>query len=76
MSVVSAIFGSDPKPGEIWDFNRQPEQDPWGGKKEKYQAVIIDVKDGWVRYGFVGSEFYNDERMKLSIFKFCYRRTT
>jgi hypothetical protein len=59
-----------PKVGSLWGLaNRNG--DPFPSKKYP-PSVILDVKDGWVRYR-IGSVF-NDERMELSSFLYVYRK--
>lgn len=65
--------GAAPHPGERWAL---PERnDPWGGSRYP-PSIILDVKDGWVRYcvgGFKDGPF-RDERMEQSKFMSIYHR--
>jgi len=65
-----------PKPGETWvhrDYRKEgdpfPPKDPTAGA-----AVIRGYKDGWVRYKLGSGAIWDDERMQLYVFLFCYRR--
>lgn len=56
-----------PKPGERWAF--QGKQGPWPNKEHR-PVVILDVRDGWVRYDM---EVFKDQRMELDLFARMYR---
>jgi hypothetical protein len=59
-----------PRPGERWVFVEK--QGPWPSKK--YPAVlIVDVREGWVRYDM---STFKDQRMELDIFARLYRPNT
>ena len=61
-----------PKPGERWEV--KPEDGcPWPTKHYS-PALILEVKDGWVRYK-LRSDVFPDERMKLSSFLYLFRKT-
>ena len=60
-----------PKIGERWEFKDNDRRgDPWGCQGRR-TVDILDVKDGWVRFSM--GDFYNDERLKMGSFLFCYR---
>lgn len=52
-------------PGQLWAI---PKDGPWGGHYPP--KTIIDVRDGWVRYG---DEVFRDERMEEVAFLRIYR---
>ena len=56
-----------PKPGERWAF--MDKQGPWPSK-EFTPVVILDVRDGWVRYDM---SIFKDQRMELDLFARMYR---
>jgi hypothetical protein len=64
----------DPVPGEQWVFVRRTRPgDPWPAEDAGYLPVLIlDVKDGWVRYG--GGCIIKDERAKRCDFMRQYRK--
>ena len=70
--ILRAIFKPLPNPGEVFVFDDGWNKDPFGKKLHKVE--VIEAWKGWVRYKFVGSSFYRDERMSRSSFHFCYRR--
>lgn len=56
-----------PKPGERWAFMNK--QGPWPNK-DYAPVVILDVRDGWVRYDM---SVLKDQRMELDFFVRLYR---
>jgi len=59
-----------PKAGEIYRVDE--EDDPFGDKYKKRR--VLEVKDGWVRYEWVGSSMWKDERKSRACFHGCYIR--
>ena len=57
-----------PKPGDSWAF-MDKQKGPWPSK-EYTPVVILDVRDGWVRYDMI---MVKDQRMKLDLFARMYR---
>lgn len=57
-----------PRPGERWAF-MDKQDGPWPSK-EYAPVVILEVRDGWVRYEMSG---FKDQRMKLDLFERMYR---
>lgn len=45
-------------------------QDPWGIKNGFKPVLVLDVKDGWVRY-YV-NDLFHDERLRTAAFLYCY----
>lgn len=68
----SGDVGSGPQPGERWALHI--DDGPWGAKKYP-PVLILDVKDGWVRYQMSASMF-SDERKRESDFVSMYKRVT
>jgi hypothetical protein len=58
-----------PEIGRIYRF--KDGDDPWS-RLRTHGVEVIDVKEGWVRYKFLGGSIFNDERMELSSFNHCY----
>lgn len=54
-----------PIPGETWGLR---DESPW--PKSGYTAIILDVKEGWVRYEM--NPLFPDERKPLKSFLDCY----
>ena len=60
-----------PKKGEIWMLKGYVDGDPFPIRDYFTVGVeILDYKEGWVRYKI--GEIFDDERMKLNYFLFCY----
>lgn len=59
-----------PKAGDVW-VNVQKDGSPWP-KEEIRKVKVLDAKDGWVRY-YIG-EFFPDERMKVDMFTYIYKK--
>lgn len=76
LDFLRSLFRKKPLPipepivcGDVWEL--RGENDPWPRGKHA-QAVILDYKQGWVRYAL--GTMWGDERMKESIFRHCYRK--
>jgi len=70
--ILRAIFKPLPRPGEVFSFDDGWDKDPFG--KTPHKVEVIETKRGWVRYKFVGSSIFVDERMTRSAFNFCYKK--
>jgi hypothetical protein len=46
---VTPEFQIAPQIGELWIF-KEPDADPWAAPP--HQVLILDVKEGWVKYEF------------------------
>ena len=65
-ALFRSLFKPLPKIGEIYVFDDCG--DPWGSHK----VEVLDVANGWVRYKFCDSDFYQDLRTTKSAFNYCY----
>lgn len=73
----------EPKVGEVWKMeDESPGADPWEAKPSRNVVVVIlDVKDGWVRYAMrmessvhkSVSTTYQDERKPVGDFIQIYK---
>ena len=68
--ILRAIFFRMPKVGDIYKV--EGDDDPFGSKHKKRR--VLEVKDGWVRYEWIGSDLWTDERKSRSSFHACYVR--
>lgn len=55
--------------GSLWLLDS--EENPF--KKTEYKVEVIEMRDGWVNYRIVGSSSFQNEAMKVSNFRFCYK---
>lgn len=67
--IIRTIFYKPPKVGDIYKFDGGG--DPFYGGKYKKRRVL-EVKDGWVRYEWIGSDLWKDERKSCGAFHACY----
>jgi hypothetical protein len=62
-----------PRSGETWTLDSNfYRRDPFEPTKEGVDALILEVRDGWVRYSLGG--IFNDERMPVREFCGIYSR--
>jgi len=61
-------FGNAPRAGERYQFDEEsnPFKDPWF-------VDVLEVRDGWVRYNYTGSEYSKNQSMKVGAFRFCFK---
>lgn len=60
-------------PGSVWRF-RGNANDPFPPPEHAAQsrAVVLEVKEGWIRYSL--GDFFPDNRMREEMFRHCYER--
>lgn len=63
-----------PVPGEIWRAKPSKPADPFSAKPEQ-KVEILDVRQGWVRYRWLGAALWQDERRRMKIFVYCWEPT-
>lgn len=61
---------STPKPGEVFTF-KDDSDCPF--ERPIFKVEVLEVREGWVRYKFLGSSMFQNEVMKLSSFRHCYK---
>lgn len=57
--------------GEVWRLKGE-DGDPFPPKDGVCDVVILDYKDGWVRYSM--NRVFKDNRMQEDSFRRCYRK--
>lgn len=51
-------------------FVLKDDDSPWPTDGES-EAIILDIKNGWVRYSL--SPLFSDNRLKIDEFLYCYK---
>jgi len=64
-----------PMIGEKWCLKCDFDGSPWP-KKDVVCVIVLDVKDGWVRYRIGEGLLFGDERMKVKYFTRVYKKVT
>ena len=71
-AFMRSFFGKSPQVGDVMTFDDFSSDCPFD-RPSAYKVEVLEVKNGWVRYRFKDSTFYQNEVMKLSNFRFCYK---
>ena len=61
----------DPQPGQKWILDSD-DGSPWSNPPSNIVSVILEVKQGWVRYRVADNSFMQDEHQTVDIFKLCH----
>ena len=63
-------IGKMPQIGELWTID-DPDAGPWP-LENQIPVKIIDVKEGWVRFSWLGTHHQTDDRLRMRLFRWCY----
>lgn len=72
IAILRAIFKPLPRPGDIYSFDDGWRGDPFSNSSHKVE--VLEAKRGWVRYKWVDSSMFVDERLSRSSFNFYYKK--
>ena len=61
----------DVKIGQVWSNGK--DSSPW--ENDLFYVEVLDVKDGWVRYRWINSTMWQDERYEVGMFCSLYSLT-
>lgn len=71
-AMIRSYFGAKVKTGEIYIFDGcidSPFDD-----NSNFKVEVLDVKGKWVKFRHMNSySMFQNERMKMNIFRFCYK---
>lgn len=72
-AIKRAFWGPKVEKGQIWVFDDWNDQGNPFYDKKSWEVEVKDVKKGWVNYCYCNSPLFQNESMKISVFRFCYK---